>query len=68
MSCRSYLVGRQSDCSKQKRQPKDLVSQKGFGGQVVLQGFKNDEDSAQYVVNCYKNLLPKVLIPKIVLS
>jgi DNA helicase-2/ATP-dependent DNA helicase PcrA len=47
-----------------ERQPKDLVSQKGFGGGVVLQGFKNEEDSAQYVVNCYKNLLAQGTHPK----
>jgi DNA helicase-2/ATP-dependent DNA helicase PcrA len=47
-----------------ERQPKDLVSQKGFGGGVVLQGFKNEEDSAQYVVNCYKNLLTQGTHPK----
>lgn len=48
----------------QERQPKDLVSQKGFGGHVVLQGFKSEEDSAQYVVNCYKNLLAQGTHPK----
>lgn len=48
----------------QERQPKDLVSQKGFGGHVVLQGFKSEEDSAQYVVNSYKNLLAQGTHPK----
>ena len=59
----TFLAGKVIAQNKE-RQLKELVSQKGFGGGVVLQGFKNEEDSAQYVINCYKNLLAQGTHPK----
>lgn len=40
-----------------QRQRKDLVSQRGFGGQVNLKGFHHDGGIAHYVVEHYKTLL-----------
>ena len=40
-----------------QRHAKDLVSQKGFGGEVVLKGFDNDSLMAAYVVQTYQQLL-----------
>lgn len=48
----------------QQRQCKDLVSQKGFGGEVVLQGFVSDIAIASYVVQEYQRLLGIGMSPK----
>ena len=40
-----------------QRQLKDLVSQRGFGGQVNLKGFHHDGGIAHYIVEHYKTLL-----------
>lgn len=47
-----------------ERQPKELVSQKGFGGEVVLKGFEHDGATAHYVVEEYQSLLTKGFSPK----
>ena len=47
-----------------QRHAKDLVAQKGFGGQVVLKGFDHEGMIAGYVVKEYQSLLAKGMTPK----
>lgn len=46
------------------RHAKDLVAQKGFGGQVVLKGFDHDGVIAGYLVKEYQTLLANGMTPK----
>lgn len=46
------------------RHPKDLVSQKGFGGTVVLKGFASDNDLAGHVIDTYRAHLANGGSPK----
>ena len=48
----------------QERQRKDLVSQKGFGGEVLLQGFDSDSATAHYLVQQYQQRLSTGISPK----
>ncbi len=47
-----------------QRHPKELVSQKGFGGNVVLKGFASDSDLARHVVDTYQAHLAQGGVPK----
>lgn len=46
------------------RHPKDLVSQKGFGGNVLLKGFASDGDVARHLVEAYQAHLGQGGTPK----
>lgn len=58
------LLAGQVIAQNQQRHRKDLVSQKGFGGNVVLQGFDGDNSMADYVVQHYQELLAQGTSPK----
>ncbi|PTQ88250.1 ATP-dependent helicase [Agitococcus lubricus] len=59
----TLLAGQVIQQNKQ-RYPKNLVAQKGFGGQLVLKGFEQEYALANYIVNEYKQLLAQGLSPQ----
>lgn len=57
------LLAGQVIARNRQRHAKDLVAQKGFGGEVVLKGFDNDNLMASHVVSAYQQLLQQQLSP-----